>query len=138
MANKDYRSKVLLDFFSVRLFLHDIFLKFEVLARYFLGDSTHPPTHKKSNGPSLIPKGCHFYSLFHARGMSSGGWQISNIFRTRSSCEKCLAGIEHKSQSSYIISTIFINMFITAAVVYIHLIISIFVLYLETLQGNGI
>ena len=30
-------------FFFVRLFLHDIFFKFELLARYFLGDSTHPP-----------------------------------------------------------------------------------------------
>ena len=39
-------------FFFVRLFLHDIFLKFELLARYFFLDSTHPP-HQKSNGPSL-------------------------------------------------------------------------------------
>ena len=30
-------------FFFVRLFLHDIFFKFKLLARYFLGDSTHPP-----------------------------------------------------------------------------------------------
>jgi hypothetical protein len=30
-------------FFSVRLFLHDIFFKFKLLARYFFGDSTHPP-----------------------------------------------------------------------------------------------
>jgi hypothetical protein len=30
-------------FFFVRLFLHDIFLKFELLARYFFWDSTHPP-----------------------------------------------------------------------------------------------
>ena len=43
MANKDYHSKVLLDIFFVRLFLHDIFFKFELLARYFFGDSTHPP-----------------------------------------------------------------------------------------------
>ena len=30
-------------FFFVRLFLHDIFFKFELLARYFFWDSTHPP-----------------------------------------------------------------------------------------------
>ena len=30
-------------FFSVRLFLHDIFFKFKLLARYFFWNSTHPP-----------------------------------------------------------------------------------------------
>ena len=56
MANKDYHSKVLLDIFFVRLFLHDIFFKFKLLARYFFWDSTHPP-HQKSNGPSLMCAG---------------------------------------------------------------------------------
>ena len=34
-------------FFFVRLFLHDIFFKFELLARYFFGDSTPPPPPSK-------------------------------------------------------------------------------------------
>jgi hypothetical protein len=57
MANKDCQSKVLLDIFSVRLFLHDIFFKFELLARYFLGDSTHPPIKNQMVRPLPRRKG---------------------------------------------------------------------------------
>jgi hypothetical protein len=51
VANKDYHSKVLLDIFFVRLFLHDTFFKFELLARYFFGDSTPPPSKIKWSVP---------------------------------------------------------------------------------------
>ena len=43
MANKDYHSKVLLNIFVRPFILAFIFFKFEVLAQYFLGDSTQPP-----------------------------------------------------------------------------------------------
>ena len=42
-------------FFFVRLFLHDIFLKFELLARYFFWDSTHPPIKNQMVRPLRLP-----------------------------------------------------------------------------------
>jgi hypothetical protein len=49
-------------FFFVRLFLHDIFLKFKLLARYFLGDSTHPPIKNQMVRP-LVKLGERFTIL---------------------------------------------------------------------------
>ena len=72
-------------FFFVRLFLHDIFLKFELLARYFFWDSTHPPIKNQMVRPLVGPN--NFVKIFNELYLFSISYRFCVVSNSGLSCE---------------------------------------------------